>query len=202
MESALLVSNVALWVAVLVLAAVALALARQVGVLHERVAPVGALVTGPGPKVGEAAPRLDLEDLGGGPVAIGGPAPDGRSTLVLFLSPSCPVCGTLLPVLQSVARGERGWLRVVLASDGPRAEHEAFVRDRGLEAFPYVLSLELGLAFRVARLPHAVLVDGAGVIRAQGLVNTREHLESLFEAKERRVASLQEFLARDRRGVA
>jgi hypothetical protein len=31
-------------------------------------------------------------------------------------------------------------------------------------------------------------------VRAKGLVNTREHLESLFEAKERGVVSIQEFL--------
>ena len=44
----------------------------------------------------------------------------------------------------------------------------------------------------------AVLIDAEGIIRAKGLVNTREHLESLFEAKERGVASLQEHLARER----
>jgi len=36
--------------------------------------------------------------------------------------------------------------------------------------------------------------DEEGKVRAKGLVNTREHLESLFEAKERGVASLQEFV--------
>jgi hypothetical protein len=39
-----------------------------------------------------------------------------------------------------------------------------------------------------------VLLDDEGKVRAKGLVNTREHLESLFEAKERGVASLQEFV--------
>jgi methylamine dehydrogenase accessory protein MauD len=46
----------------------------------------------------------------------------------------------------------------------------------------------------VGKLPYAVLVDADGVVRAKGLVNTREHLESLFEAKERGVGSLQELL--------
>jgi len=35
------------------------------------------------------------------------------------------------------------------------------------------------------------------VIRARGLVNTREHLESLFEAMERGVGSVQEYLTRE-----
>jgi hypothetical protein len=43
-----------------------------------------------------------------------------------------------------------------------------------------------------------VLIDGDGVIRAKGLVNTREHLESLLEAKERGVESVQAYLARAR----
>jgi methylamine dehydrogenase accessory protein MauD len=49
----------------------------------------------------------------------------------------------------------------------------------------------------VNRLPYAVLLDGAGVLRAKGLVNSREHLESLFEAHERGVASLQDWLHRE-----
>jgi methylamine dehydrogenase accessory protein MauD len=49
----------------------------------------------------------------------------------------------------------------------------------------------------VARLPYAALIDPQGVVRAKGLVNNREHLESLFEAERRGVASLQEFLADD-----
>ena len=34
-----------------------------------------------------------------------------------------------------------------------------------------------------------------------GLINSREHLESLFEAKERGVASIQDFLARRNGGA-
>jgi hypothetical protein len=40
-----------------------------------------------------------------------------------------------------------------------------------------------------------VLLDGAGILRARGLVNSREHLESLFEAQRLGVASLQEYFA-------
>jgi hypothetical protein len=43
-----------------------------------------------------------------------------------------------------------------------------------------------------------VLYDAEGVLRARGLVNSREHLESLFEAEQRGVASIQEFLAREK----
>ena len=198
MNEALIVSNLVLWALVLVLSGVVLALVRQVGVLHERVAPAGALVGGRGPRVGEAAPVLELEDWSGRPLRVGGRDAEGRATLLFFLSPTCPVCRTLLPLLEPVARAEGRRVRLVLASDGAREEHAEFVHRHGLDG--YVLSRELGLAYQVGRLPHAVLIDAEGVVRASGLVNTREHLESLFEAEARGVASLQELLSRQEEG--
>ena len=188
MTQALLVSNVILWMAVVLLAGVVVALVRQIGVLYERVAPAGALMVGRGPAVGEVGPIVHAEDLAGRAREVGGVRPDGRSTLLFFLSPTCPVCKTLLPVLRSIVRAEAAWLDVVLAGDGPREEHEAFVEQHHLERVPYVLSPTLG-------------IDAAGVILAQGLVNTREHLESLFEARDRGVASIQDFLRRAERGM-
>ena len=57
--TALAVSNVVLWILVLVLSAVVLALVRQLGVLHERIAPAGALMLNRGPAVGEPAPEKE-----------------------------------------------------------------------------------------------------------------------------------------------
>jgi hypothetical protein len=45
-------------------------------------------------------------------------------------------------------------------------------------------------------LPYAVLLDEEGRVASLGLINSREHLESLFEAKEHGVASIQDYLAR------
>ncbi len=193
MIDAIVISNVLLWAVVLVLMVTVLALARQIGILYERVAPMGALMLDSGPKVGEAAPRLDIDSLSGSRVAIGG-AGNSRSQLLFFLSPTCPVCKKLLPILRSVRHSERSWLDVVLASDGEPAEHLAFYRSAKLSDFPYLLSTELGMALKVGRLPYAVLIGDDGRIRAKGLVNSREQLESLFTAKELGVASVQEFL--------
>jgi methylamine dehydrogenase accessory protein MauD len=197
MSEPLLVSNLVLWVVVIALALVVLALARQVGVLHARLGPVGALALAGGPETGEPAPQVDAESLDGRSVRIGGAGP---RTLLVFLAPSCPVCRTLLPLLRSLAR-EPG-LRVVLASDGARPEHESFVQEHRLSDLPYVLSEPLGLAFRVPRLPWAALIDAEGILRSQGLVNSREHLESLLEAEALGVASLQEHMERRASGGA
>jgi methylamine dehydrogenase accessory protein MauD len=191
--TALAVSNVVLWALVLALAGVVLALTRQLGVLHQRIAPAGALMLNRGLIVGEPAPVLELAALDGRELKVGAVRDDGRSTLLLFVSPTCPVCKTLLPAVKSSRKDERSWMDVILASDGDTAEQREFVRSQGLEEIPYVVSAALGLAYQVSRLPFAALLDERGVLRARGLVNSREHLESLFEAKRLGVASLQEY---------
>ena len=193
--TALAVSNAALWILLLLLAAVVLALVRQLGVLHERIAPAGALMLQRGLVVGAPAPVLEVADLEGRAHRLGAARADGRSTLLLFVSPTCPVCKSLLPVVKSSRRDERAWLDVVLASDGDSAEQREFVRSQGLDGVPYVVSAALGLAYQVSRLPFAALLDERGILRARGLVNSREHLESLFEAKRLGVASLQEYFS-------
>jgi methylamine dehydrogenase accessory protein MauD len=194
MSEALLISQIALWILLLVMAGLQLALLRQVGVIHERIAPMGALTLDKGPKEGEKSPLFDLLDLSRRRVKIGGANARGKSSLVFFLSPSCPICKKMLPILKSSARTEATWLEILLASDGEAPEHERFVTAHGLGDFSYILSQELGMTYRVGKLPYAVLIDEAGVVRAKGLINTREHLESLIQAKEMGVASIQEYL--------
>lgn len=188
-------SQILLWIAVLGLSLLVAALARQVGVLHERIAPAGALTLHQKVQVGDKATELTLPALDGGDVKVGGRR--GRSQLLLFVSPDCPVCKTLLPMLHSASRAENRWLDTVIASDGgDEAAHRRLVMAHGLAGIPYVLSERLGRAFGVSKLPYAVLLDEEGRIASLGLVNNREHLESLFEAKERGVASIQQYLAR------
>lgn len=194
MSDVLLVSHVLLWCLVLVLALVVLALARQVGVLSERVAPAGALMPTSGPKVGDRTQPTTYQDLAGSEITVGGPGPDGRATLVLWVSPSCPVCRTLVPTAISLAQAER--LRLVFASDGDNTEaHRAYVRDLRIVDFPYVVSTALGLGYAVGKLPFAALIGADGTLRGKGLVNTREHLESLVEAMRTGIASLQDYAA-------
>lgn len=190
--NALTVSVVLLWAAVLALGVMLWALSRQVGVLFERVAPMGALVTDSGPAVGSESPQFTLTGIQSEPVQIGGFA--AKPTLVFFLSPTCPVCKKLLPVLKALQRDEQRAVSVVLASDGEQAEHLRFVAEQGLGGMPYVLSTELGLGYRVSRLPYAVLLDRGGIVAAKGLVNSREQLDSLLNAHDLGTPSIQQYL--------
>jgi len=191
--SFLIASQIALWAAVLALGIVCAALARQIGVLHQRIAPAGALALRQPLKLGEPVPEMSLTALDGAAVRVGG-ARGGRSQLLLFVSPDCAICESLLPAVRSAQGAERAWLDIVLASDGDAERQLQFIKDKRLDRFPYVLSEQLGRSFGVAKLPYAVLIDESGKLSATGLVNTREHLESLFIAKERGVASIQQYL--------
>jgi methylamine dehydrogenase accessory protein MauD len=192
--TAILTSNVLLWIVNVALLLTVIALARQIGVLYERIAPVGALTMDHGPKVGEAAPVFTLAGLGGGQIAIGNAT--GRSQLLFFLSPTCPVCKKLLPILRSLSQHERATVDVVLASDGAIDEHRHFYQREKLAPFPYVLSTDLGMKFRISKLPYAVVIGPTGLISAKGLINNREQLESLLIAQEMGVASLQDYRAK------
>ena len=191
--TALAVSNATLWIVVIALSVALLAVVRQLGVLHERIAPVGALMLAKGLKVGESAPTVVAQDLEDRSVTLGAVRTDGRATLIMFVSPTCPVCKTLLPALKSSQTSERDWLDIVLASDGETAKQREFVLAHRLGGFPYIVSAPLGMAYQVSRLPFAVLIDAQGVLRARGIVNSREHLESLFEAKRLGFASIQDY---------
>ena len=191
------VSNILLWVVVVGLSFTVFALIRQIGLLHERVSPAGALsIDKASLRTGEAAPVFKVTTLDGRATSIGGERDDGKATLLFFLSDTCPVCKVLLPVLKSMQAEESSKLSIVLASDGDVSSHEKFVRAAGLEGFDYVLSEPLGRGYEVGKLPYGVLIDEQGTLVTHGLVNNREHLESLLEARNLGVANAQEFAAK------
>lgn len=198
MINLLVVSNILLWVCVLALVCVVFALLRQIGVLYERVAPAGALMMNKALKVGDVAPAMDIESLStGNRLSIAGSRLDKKSQLLFFLDSKCPVCKTLLPALKSASHAERSWLNIVLVGDGSESIQRKFIEEYSLESFEFANSDTLGRQYGVSKLPFAVLLDERGVISSMGLINSREHIESLFEAKERGVASIQEYLEKN-----
>ena len=189
--SFLVVSNVLLWAAVIGLGIVNYALLRQVGVLYERVAPAGALMVNRTLEVGVQAPALEALTLTEDRISIGGAG--SKSQLLFFMSPDCPVCNELMPALLSSARAEADWVDVVLVSDGDQQDHAGYVARKGIP-LPYVVSELVGKSYGVSKLPYAVLVDEQQRVASLGIVNSREHIDSLFEAKEQGVASIHAFM--------
>ena len=189
----LIASNILLWLAFLGVTIVLLGLMRQVGLLHERSSPMGAMITDHGPDIGDKAPEFELPDYFGRNVTIGGASADARPTLIMFTAPTCPVCDKLFPIIKSIAKAEK--ISVVMISDGAPDEHKRFLDNHEMGQIRYVVSAEAGMAFQVGKIPYGVLIDPQGVIRSKGLTNTREHLESLLEADKTGFASLQQYMS-------
>jgi len=178
--TALVVSNALLWIMLAALAVILLALVRQLGILHERLAPIGSLSIGSGLKVGERAPSMDVTDLEGALRQVAAARPDGKSTMLVFLSPTCPVCKTLLPLLKSSVRGPDPWLDIWLAGEGEAGAAREFVAAQGLNAFPYLLSAPLAISYQVSRLPYVAVIDASGTLRARAAIETADQLSKLL----------------------
>lgn len=182
------------WAGLIGLGFVVLGLARQIGVLHHRLGPAGALMLSKAAKVGERSPEIQLRSINGGEVVIGERSREGKSQLLMFVAPDCPVCSSLMPAIRSIGKSEADHTRLIFASDGDAKVHKQYVSKNRLEDFPYVLSSELGMRFSIGRLPYAVLIDANGIVASQGLVNSREHIESLFEAQRLKIPSIQDYM--------
>lgn len=154
------VAFVAQWVLVIALAIVVVALARQVGALHLRLGPRGALeIDTEGPALGEQLPELVARGPGGSAARLGGP---GVPRLILFSSPTCSICREVEPGLPAAARAA-GMVPVVIQD----ADVE---RTLEIPGTPFVLAL-----------------DAVGVVRAKGTVNNLEQVEGLAETAWRRI---------------
>ena len=175
-----LLSYVVLWMLVIALSILVLALARQVGTLHLRLGPRGALeVDEEGPALGEAPEPIDTRALDGRGATVGGP---GRQQLVLFVSAGCPVCREVAPALPAAARG--AGLTPLVVADGPA---EAVRATYGSLAAPVVVDPAVAEAYAVPGTPYAVVLDETGTVRAKGTVNNLEQVEGLVDTARRRV---------------
>ena len=159
------VAFLAQWLLVLVLAVVIVALARQVGTLHLRLGPRGALeVDAEGPTLGEAPPATPGIDANGSRVLVGGPGP---ARLILFSSDSCPICREVAPGIAAAANA----VRMV-----PMVLHDP----------------ELEQAYGVPGTPFVLVMDELGVVRAKGTVNNLEQVEGLVDTALRRMEEVPE----------
>ena len=192
MLTALLVSQAISWVLILLLGVALLALARQVGVLHVRVAPAGALATAAGPSAGDTAPLLDVATIDGRSIQLGGKLAKGKLRLLMFVSAQCPLCKNLIPIAKSFAKAER--IDLVFVGDDDVATQRAMIERMDIAAYPFVNGPDVGRAYAVAKLPHSVLLDETGTVLSKGLVNSREHLESLIVAHEMGIRSVQDYI--------
>jgi methylamine dehydrogenase accessory protein MauD len=177
-----------LWLLVVMLCVIVVALARQIGTLHLRLGPRGALEADfEGPPLGEAPPALEATDLGGHPVTIGGP---GRAQLLLFVSSGCIVCEEVLPALQAVAHSHALSPLVIADATSEVKAVRAHVSTR--TRAPVTASSEAMRTYAVPGTPYVVVLDELGAVRAKATVNNMEQFEGLVQTAERRSAQARE----------
>ncbi len=167
---------------VVVLCFVVIALARQIGTLHLRLGPRGALeLDAEGPQLGEAPPPIPAEDLDGAAVVVGGP---GEPQLLMFVSPGCQVCDQVLPSLSVVAAAGRYRALVVTDTDAHESAN-SFAAKR--IPVPIVPGQQITSTYNVPGTPYIVTLDEFGVVRAKGTVNNLEQIEGLLDTAARRI---------------
>ena len=193
MLTALVIAQVISWIVIVVFGVALIALARQVGILHVRVAPAGALSTAGGKTVGDDTKGLVGTDLTGREVVLGGPMKGTPLRLLMFVSAQCPLCKGLIPVAKSFAQHERIALTFV-GDDEPEAQTR-MIAQHDLQAFPFINDGAVGRTLGVSKLPFAVMLGEDGQVLSKGLVNSREHLESLIVAHEMGIGTVQEYIA-------
>lgn len=165
------VSFVALWCVVIALGVLVVALAREVGALHLRLGPRGALeIDTEGPPLGAEVPLVRGVDLGGASAVLGGP---GSTRVLLFASPTCSLCDDVLYAMSSLARADAEGLVV---GDTPPDR----MRDWRLLGIPVISSPEAFSAYAVPGTPYAVVLDEVGRVLAKGTPNDPGQLEGLL----------------------
>lgn len=152
---------VAQWILLVALGIAVVALARQVGTLHLRLGPLGALeIDDEGPPLGEGLAPMPAAADDGSRVTLGGPAAVPR--IALFVSEHCPICAAVKPGLPAAARSA-GMDALVLADT------------------------ELERRLAIPGTPYVLVIDRLGVVRSKGTVNNLEQLEGLVDTAEQRI---------------
>lgn len=120
-------SYVLLWVAVLVLGITVVALLRQIGVLHTRIAPMGVHFAGEGPEKDEPAPDARQYDYRKNDI-----------TLIAFTSPTCELCAKLEPGLH---RMEQSYEELAIRTVSSELEQNTFSRFK-VRSTPYLVAVD------------------------------------------------------------
>lgn len=135
---------------------------RTLGSLLLRVAPAHPGVVEGGPAVGSDAA---LQDLAVSPPGV-----------LVFLSPGCSMCESLIPALRPLAKAYPT-LTLIAIPGGDEDERAFYAQKIGDLARPDLFHLYR--EWDVPGTPFAVGVDASGTVRGTGVVNNLEHLESL-----------------------
>ncbi len=177
MSGAWLASYIALWAVVLFQGFAIFLLLRQLGQMYLGTAQG---VARDGLSAGERAPDFTVADLEGRPVSRADFL--GLPLLLVFGSPHCNPCRTLIPDLNVFAEERQEELRVLFLSRGDADEARQLVSETGMRV-PIAIHPDENLPeqYKTRVSPFAFLIDSEGIVQAKGLANNRDHLTMLMD---------------------
>ena len=177
MNTALLVSNLALWLVVLSLAFLLLGALRAMGLLSWRLEQLEATTPSrlgrDGLKLGKKAPDFTLPSTANGERSLHDFA--GRKVLLVFTQSGCGPCHAIAPELNRVH--ERGEHQVLVVNNGEPDETRKWAAETSAR-FPVLAQEKFSLSkrYQVFATPFAFLIDEQGTITSKGIVGSRQHL--------------------------
>jgi methylamine dehydrogenase accessory protein MauD len=181
----LFVSNILLLAVLGALALVVLSLARQIGILHERTAPLGLVSKSQGVEEGGEVPDLEVPTLTTARVGLKDAAGAGRWSALLFIAADCPICRSVLPAYLDMLRDRQPWLEGYWVSDGSdMPSYPAYAEANGIDPQRYLISQELALHLQVGQLPSIAIIDDQGRLVAGRVVQSARQLHDVFQRAE------------------
>lgn len=177
METPWLISYIVLWLFVLTLSVLVVLLYRQLGIMY-----LGSAegVSRDGLDKGATAPDFNLTDQYGNAQRLS--AYRGQPVLLLFGSPHCSPCRTLMPQLHEWSRAHQD-VGVVWLNAASEEESLKMVSELGatIPVAPYTPESKLMDRYKVRVTPFMFLLDESGVVRAKGLANSKNGLDLYYK---------------------
>jgi methylamine dehydrogenase accessory protein MauD len=191
MNTFLLISIIALWLALAFVAFLLLGALRSLDLLNWRLAQLEATTPSrigrSGLKPGKKAPDFTLPSVGGGEVSFRDFA--GRKVLLVFVQSGCAPCHDIAPELNRLAARNRD-VQVLVVNNAEPEQAREYAREVNAR-FPVLVQEKWSVSkrYEVFATPFAFLVDERGVVAAKGIVSSKEHLGCLFSSATSRAAA-------------
>lgn len=178
MNPLLVVSNIVLWMVILLLGFLLLGALRTLGMLTWRLDELE--VTRPtrmgrsGLQPGKRAPDFELPDVEGNQVGLRDFS--GRKVLLIFVQPGCGPCHEIIPELNRVHRAGEA---CVLAINNAEPDEARTWFEEVRPQFPVVVQQHWSVSkrYEIFATPFAYLIDERGIITSRGVAGNRQYLE-------------------------
>ena len=173
------------FVILLGLVVVVLSLARQVGILHERLSPAGLAQQRESIQPGDRFPETTLDAIGGETVTLGA---SGNPTACLFVTADCPICKSVLPAFtawlaEAGSHIEAVWIADGMpGNDGQIPDYAQYADAQSIDPARLLISQELGMKLGVRQIPALAVINDSGVLQVLETVNGPRQLQRLLDA--------------------